>query len=676
MSPYPAGPQGLSSIAKPAPPEPVGDNRPQSPSDDVDFIVSPPLSGRDEHAMRHRDGSQTGGSNGNFVPANNMLPPPSPRFRPDTRPAESDFQFAPAPRHAPGHFTNRKIVPRVDEFGTQRKANQQHSAISVLKENEPVVLTAKNRPATPIDEESEPNAPRASPSRNMTPALSAQLPSLAPTPLSIGGMAPPAQKIGLPFRKNQPSGDAAQQPLPDPIHSAHPRHPSKSPNGIQSAQPRRSSISPPLPAQSPPSGNRDEVEEKDKAMLHLQDKPETSLNEVHQSVSVPGNPKEISPHFLEVIMEEDEAHEQFTEPEIPRLQLANEALRHSTTAVLPQNKGYLNAKEWNWDSQSARVTRDKERRQINRPVRPVSQARPESRSSPSICSSGSGVSKRTTRSIRDLNVFRDRDLPEVANKVNDLWRLCNNAVKEAETESQHKVEKYRKRLHERSQKMDSYLDTINAQAQALQILEDEKQDMHDCIQKLEQQVRANSNKVPGLQQKYRSMKESLESTLKEQQEQYASHCHYKQATQEAIDEFRADKQREKAARELVEHQLAAVREQMKDRVRKVEIQSQEECRHGKRCVSFIRSFRNIDLIQVNDKMHALSQLVGEKEAQATRDRDITDRLLKQLEEYRQAQPSLDEMRTQTSEILRMLSDRQGEDTMEQVMSAQAGTKTK
>jgi chromosome segregation ATPase len=217
--------------------------------------------------------------------------------------------------------------------------------------------------------------------------------------------------------------------------------------------------------------------------------------------------------------------------------------------------------------------RVKQNHQMNRPVRLVSHGRHDSRSS-SVTSSASGISKRKARSIRDLNVFRDRDLPEVANKVNDLWKLCNNAVKEAEIDSQHKVDKYRQKLQEKSQKLARYLETINVQAQAIQTLEHEKNNTDASVEKLKQQVRVYSQKVAELVDKCRSLKDTLDSTLEE-------HNHHKESFRDAIEEIRAEKQREQSARELVERQLAAVREHMKERVRQAEAQSQEECRRSK-----------------------------------------------------------------------------------------------
>ncbi|OIW24918.1 hypothetical protein CONLIGDRAFT_75779 [Coniochaeta ligniaria NRRL 30616] len=101
--------------------------------------------------------------------------------------------------------------------------------------------------------------------------------------------------------------------------------------------------------------------------------------------------------------------------------------------------------------------------------------------------------------------------------------------------------------------------------------------MHACIEKLEQRLQAYTDKLPELMDKCQTLKGTIDSTLKE-------HAHYKNSSQQAIEELRAEKQREQSARELVERQLGVVREHMKERVRQVEEQSQEECRRGKLCL--------------------------------------------------------------------------------------------
>jgi chromosome segregation ATPase len=196
-------------------------------------------------------------------------------------------------------------------------------------------------------------------------------------------------------------------------------------------------------------------------------------------------------------------------------------------------------------------------------------------------SGGSGVAKIATASMRNLNKYRERDLPEVANKVNDLWMLCNTAVKDAEQESQHTVEKYLKKLHDRSQRIRRYLETIDVQTQAIQSLEADNQDLTNRVTRLESELRDYSDLVPKLRDKCWGMQETVDSALKEQLEQRQLHSQYRKSTQEAIGELRAEKQREQASREIVESQLAAVREQMKEKVCQVEMLSKEECRRSK-----------------------------------------------------------------------------------------------
>ncbi|KAH8904311.1 hypothetical protein BR93DRAFT_970853 [Coniochaeta sp. PMI_546] len=253
--------------------------------------------------------------------------------------------------------------------------------------------------------------------------------------------------------------------------------------------------------------------------------------------------------------------------------------------------------------------------------------------------------------MRNLNVFRDRDLPEVANKVNDLWKLCNDAVKEAETDSQYKVDKYRRKLFEKSQRLASYLETINAQAHAIDNLEGQIQEMNSYIEKLKQQVRVYSEKVPVLMDNCRILKCALDSTIDE-------HKQYQKRSQDVIEEIRTEKQREQSARELVERQLAAVREHLKERVHQVEVHCQEECR------------------RVNEKMQLLTQQVHEKDSQIQRERVMADQLSKQLEEYQQAQSSLEDLRAQTSDIVKMLNERHANDYVEQLKLTQVESRAK
>ena len=75
-------------------------------------------------------------------------------------------------------------------------------------------------------------------------------------------------------------------------------------------------------------------------------------------------------------------------------------------------------------------------------------------------------------------------------------------------------------------------------------------------------------------------------------------------------------------------------------------------------------------------MQLLSQQVEETNSKATREREFADQLSKQLEEYREAQTAVDDMRAQTSQILKMLSEQHGENGVEQLKSAQVDSNAK
>jgi dTDP-4-amino-4,6-dideoxygalactose transaminase len=64
------------------------------------------------------------------------------------------------------------------------------------------------------------------------------------------------------------------------------------------------------------------------------------------------------------------------------------------------------------------------------------------------------------------------------------------------------------------------------------------------------------------------------------------------------------------------------------------------------------------------------------DSQARREREIAEQLSKQLEEHSKAQASLEDVQGQTAQIFRILSERDGEDRMDEVKSAQIESKAK
>jgi hypothetical protein len=75
-------------------------------------------------------------------------------------------------------------------------------------------------------------------------------------------------------------------------------------------------------------------------------------------------------------------------------------------------------------------------------------------------------------------------------------------------------------------------------------------------------------------------------------------------------------------------------------------------------------------------MQLLSQQVEEKDSQARRERVIAEQLSKRLDEYHQSNPSLEDMRAQTLEMLKMLKEQHSDDRIEQVKLAQAESTAK
>lgn len=633
------------------------DNNDQSPPDEVDFVSDPRQAAQEERVKNASAKLQGVLPTNNAVPTNNE---PSFRLRRHPRGGDDLFKFPPAPRHAPGHFTNRKIVPRTDGPETYQQANPQLPCNNVSKEDDsgpksrsPPRDTAYDRPAT---------------------FSSFALPALPAVHMEEGHLKQPAppKRIGLPFAKNQSppafKGEG-QTSMGITLRSAQ--------DAIQAAQPRRSSNSPPQPAQ-PHILDKDHAASKDaEAASPTITRPQIVVNEAASPVSRPGDARTDPPQSLEVTMDGYGVEQLGVDASVGTRHPLMGPPQKPTMVLPPRVNGDSNPKQWLSDHRDHQVTGprpDKQYPQMNRPMRHVRHGRGNTRS-PSISSSSSGVSKGKARSsILDLNLFRDRELPEVANKMNNFYKLCNNAVKEAEM----KVDKYRKKLHRTSQKLTNCLETLSVQGQSIQEFEDEKQDMHDCIDNLEQQLQAYSGKFPELADKCRTMKDTLNSAVKEKQDLFELHSQYKKDSEAAIQEIRAEKQREQSLRELIDRQLTALREQMKERVRQVELQSQEECRRSKIYLLYIS---HVVLIltfsfQVNEKVQLLSQQVEEKESQAKRERDITGQLTKQLGESRKTQSSFEDMRAQTSKIVKMLSERQDGDSIDLVMLAQEDSKAK
>lgn len=503
-----------------------------------------------------------------FVP---ILPPPevpvTSRFKIDTPVLENQFKLTPAPRHAPGHFTNRMIVPRVD--GSE-------------KQPQPPAL----KPPPPVQKEQQHVPPTTTvPSKDSIYTRPAQYPSFIPSPLSAVQTADgtrehasPRKKISFPVAQRQIAANSGIENQLSPEVAPQQPHLPVQQGQVQETAPEPIS----RPLHIPVS------------MQYVASKPASELS--GSVVPIQGkNRSTVDQTISPVSGRSPPSHDQDLEPKdvgnkLPSIEASVDSAACNAhpmqsrpaqqPAVPPQANSNLQPLREMVNQQALQRKQDYRPQQANRPLREVLRIRKPSRSL-SGSSSGSGVSKRATRSIRDLNMYRDRDLPEVANKVNDLWVLCNGAVKEAEKESQHRVEKYRKKLHDRSQRIARYLETIDLQTQAIQNLEGDKHDMQSRVERLENELRTYSDVIPKLQDKCRGMKETLDSALQEQLEQQQLHAAYKKSSQDMINEMRAEKQREHASRELVERQLAAVREQMKEKVRQVELLSQEECRHSK-----------------------------------------------------------------------------------------------
>lgn len=79
---------------------------------------------------------------------------------------------------------------------------------------------------------------------------------------------------------------------------------------------------------------------------------------------------------------------------------------------------------------------------------------------------------------------------------------------------------------------------------------------------------------------------------------------------------------------------------------------------------------------MKEKVQLLSQKIEETESQLSRERDTADQLSKQLGESRKVQSSLQDVQAQTSNIFKLLGERQKGDNIELVLAAQEESKAK
>lgn len=515
------------------------------PEDVVDVLsMSPPQQGAGHDLGRnHGDqhGSHSDATGANSVSGEGQV---ISRFKFDTPGLENHFKFLPAPRHAPGHFTNRMIIPRVD--GSEQQNTPPPFQASRPAPHVPFIaspLSAAQTVGGPVEQRT--------PRKKLTlPVADQQVQAAHGVEMRISptdSLPQPPRPVGAGHTQGHSSGPVSgmsQVPVTDREHALVQSSESGQHMSSRLSRKRSADGQPvPLPIGRPPHTVEHANEPKS-----VQNRPN------HLDAIVPAAPghKNIVP----------QSHSQYIVDTLPR---ANVPRQHVDNM---ENQGPMQARH-NYQHQQTTCGTTDAARNRNRSL------------SLSGSSSGSGVAKIARASMRNLNKYRERDLPEVANKVNDLWMLCNTAVKDAEKESQHTVEKYRKKLHDRSQRIRRYLETIDVQTHAIQSLEADKQDLTNRVTRLETELRDCSDLVPKLRDKCRGMQETVDSALKEHLEQRQLHSQYRKSTHEAIGELRAEKQREQASREIVESQLAAVREQMKEKVCQVEMLSKEECRRSK-----------------------------------------------------------------------------------------------
>lgn len=79
----------------------------------------------------------------------------------------------------------------------------------------------------------------------------------------------------------------------------------------------------------------------------------------------------------------------------------------------------------------------------------------------------------------------------------------------------------------------------------------------------------------------------------------------------------------------------------------------------------------VDRTIVDDRLQQLCRELEEKNLQIQREKEISQNIGKQLEDTRMEQEALGAVRSQTADILRLLSEQRGHDVIEEVKVAQA-----
>jgi hypothetical protein len=518
--------------------------------DEVDLVQDSHLlvqEGRDKKAAVERQ-NMVSDADGDLI-GNNQ----SARFSSGARRIESFFEFTPAPRYASGHFSNRRIVPRTDGPETHQQENQQLPSHTVSEEEQSVQRLA-------------------------TPSCNA-----AEAPMKDAGL---TKKIGLPFGKN---------PLPPVISDEHractaraqlPHH--NPPGSIQckeslslppqEADPGQSSKSSTRLPHPPPSGEQ----HAGSGVVEVVTSPDTATEAIQKSSLVPEpRPADVRNHPQHALKSKREAHPGEGTP--AELTLTNQ---HVFRRPLEKPRGPTTITRFDAQTvatqrmsshQSVQPSLPEDYHQVDHPSKDLRHTKVNNRS-PSMSSNSSILSRKRRRSsTNDLALLRERAFPQVASNINDLFRLSDQAVKDAHVDK----DAYRKKLDKRTRQLADLVHTSKIMNQEIETSNAEKQGLQAHIKGLEQQLQGLSEKFSTLTKKCRTIQNMFSSALKEKQELWELHCSYKKNSERAIQDIRAEKQHEQSLRQLVDRQLSAVRDQMKERVRQVEEQSRDDCCRSK-----------------------------------------------------------------------------------------------
>ncbi|KAK1771807.1 hypothetical protein QBC33DRAFT_554970 [Phialemonium atrogriseum] len=217
-----------------------------------------------------------------------------------------------------------------------------------------------------------------------------------------------------------------------------------------------------------------------------------------------------------------------------------------------------------------------------------------------------------------------------AHSWNSYVQDVTKAEDELETEFLYRLDKLKRKNEGQARQINLHVKQLNAQALVIAGLEQDKQDLMDRVARTETKLREGSERLQKLDEKCRLYKDRLNAAVGEHQQLYSRS---KKLCKDTIDQMRAEEQLQRSSNDLARQKAESLREHMLEKVRLVVAQSKAETRH------------------MTDRIQALSQEIGDRESQIQRERERSERLLKQLDEQREAHKSFQLLQVKTESIL-------------------------